>query len=103
MRLESSDAYLRAAASDLLTLGLDAFARWMRQHIDDRDDDEIRAAELLVIEAGAGEDEIRAALRSRITRDKLHPDQGGDGIRASELIAAQNLLLARARLRRPAP
>jgi hypothetical protein len=58
------------------------------------------AASLLGVDAAATEDEIRAALRARLSSSKLHPDQGGDGEEAKRLIAAKNLLIERARARR---
>jgi GNAT superfamily N-acetyltransferase len=39
----------------------------------------------------------RAALRSRLSASRLHPDQGGDGEEAKRLIAAKNLLVERLR------
>lgn len=57
------------------------------------------AAKLLGIDKNAGEDTIRAALRSHLSSSGLHPDQGGDGEQAKQLIAAKNLLIERARLR----
>jgi hypothetical protein len=99
--MRADDSLLRAAASDIVTLAIGAFARWLENSVNPAhgDDEEARAASLLGVEVDAEPDEIRAALRSRIARDNLHPDHGGDGVQATELIAAQNLLLARARRR----
>jgi hypothetical protein len=102
MRAEST-AYLRAAASDLLTVGLDALARWLScdlAPVSTADSHEAEAAALLGIDCDADEAEVRAALRSKIFDGHLHPDHGGDGVQARELIAAQNLLIVRARRRR---
>ncbi len=62
------------------------------------DSDAQRAANLLGVELDATEDEVRSALRDRLASSRLHPDQGGDGEAAKELIAAKNLLIERARL-----
>jgi hypothetical protein len=101
MRLDLSEAYVRAAASDLFTLGLDAFAQWMRGQTANEPSNvlpaERDAATLLDVDPDASPDEVRAALRAKIIEGGAHPDHGGDGVRARELIAAQNLLLARAR------
>ena len=61
------------------------------------DDDIHRAAAVLGVDVDASADEIRAALRERLANSQLHPDQGGDGEEAKELIAAKNLLIERAR------
>jgi hypothetical protein len=53
------------------------------------------AAELLGVPLDASADEIRAALRAKLVRSRLHPDQGGDGDEAKRLIAAKNLLIER--------
>lgn len=58
------------------------------------------AATLLGVAVEANADEIRAALRSRLSASQLHPDHGGDGEEAKRLIAARNLLVERARARR---
>lgn len=58
------------------------------------------AAARLGIAPNATEDEIRAALRVRLSSSRLHPDHGGDGDEAKELIAAKNLLIERARAAR---
>jgi len=55
------------------------------------------AAALLAVDVDATEDEVRAALRARLASSKLHPDQGGDGEAAKQLIAAKNLLIERAK------
>src|SRR4051794_1405934 len=56
-------------------------------------DDAARAAMLLGVSIDASADEIRAALRSQLAESRLHPDHGGDGEQAKELIAAKNLLI----------
>jgi hypothetical protein len=61
------------------------------------DRDVLSAALLLGVGPDASADEIRAALRARLADSRLHPDQGGDGEEAKELIAAKNLLIERAR------
>ena len=58
------------------------------------------AASLLGVDVGATEDQVRAALRARLASSKLHPEHGGDGEAAKELIAAKNLLVEQARSRR---
>jgi hypothetical protein len=55
------------------------------------------AAALLGVAVDANADEIRAALRARLTASRLHPDQGGDAEEAKRLIAAKNFLIERAR------
>lgn len=55
------------------------------------------AAALLGVSLDAAPDAIRAALRSKMARSRLHPDHGGDGTEARTLIAAKNLLIERAR------
>jgi hypothetical protein len=62
-----------------------------------REVEAMRAAELLGVPLDATEDVIRAALRARLATSRLHPDHGGDGVAATELIAAKNLLVERAR------
>ena len=63
------------------------------------EDAELEAAARLGVDAGASADEIRAALRARLAAARIHPDQGGDHETAAQLIAAKNLLCARARRR----
>lgn len=58
------------------------------------------AAALLGVAVDANADEIRAALRARLTTSRLHPDQGGDAEEAKRLIAAKNFLIERARAAR---
>jgi hypothetical protein len=75
-------------------------AQWSAETRDEPDADEAaaaRAAGLLGVSLTATPDEIRAALRAKLATSRLHPDHGGDGELARALIAAQNLLLARAR------
>jgi hypothetical protein len=62
-----------------------------------REIEAMRAAALLDVPLDATEDVIRAALRARLATSRLHPDHGGDGEAAKELIAAKNLLIERAR------
>lgn len=100
--MRSDHVLLRAAASDMVTLALGAFTRWLEERVDTadvavEDEAEHRAARLLGVEIDADADQIRAALRSKIVARAVHPDQGGDGSEATELIAAQNMLIARAR------
>src|SRR4051812_4153218 len=61
-----------------------------------KEDEASRAASLLGVTLDASPDEIRAALRSKFAESRLHPDHGGDGEQAKELIAAKNLLVERA-------
>ena len=62
--------------------------------------EELSAAMILGVSLDATEDEIRAALRARLADSRLHPDHGGDGDEAKQLIAAKNLLVERARAAR---
>jgi hypothetical protein len=57
--------------------------------------DAAQAARLLGVDLDANADEIRAALRAKLGASCLHPDHGGDGIGARELIDAKNLLIER--------
>src|SRR5262249_39117602 len=69
-----------------------------RENAIDGGDDDAEAAEaaaFLGVAPTASEDEIRAALRARLASSRLHPDHGGDGVEASRLIAAKNLLVER--------
>jgi hypothetical protein len=92
--------------SDLIDLGLAAAMNWLKEQArvagdhstDNQADDEpdaIQAAKLLGVSVDAPPDEIRAALRTKITERAIHPDQGGDGNEAARLIAAKNLLIDR--------
>ena len=65
------------------------------------DERAMHAASLLGVSIDASVDEIRAALRSRLSASRLHPDHGGDGEQAKMLIAAKNLLVERARAVQP--
>jgi hypothetical protein len=65
------------------------------------DDKMAEAAALLGVTVDASEDQIRAALRGHFASSRLHTDQGGDGERAKQLIAAKNLMVERARAARP--
>jgi hypothetical protein len=58
------------------------------------------AADLLDVSIEASADEIRAALRKKMVASRLHPDQGGDEETAKRYIAAQNLLVERAKMKR---
>lgn len=64
---------------------------------DDEEDEATVAAAMLGVSVDASADEIRSALRSRLAASGLHPDQGGDGVEATKLIAAKNLLIDRLR------
>ena len=57
----------------------------------------VDAAKVLGVELTADADEIRAALRRRMSESRVHPDHGGDGDLAKKLIAAKNLLVERIR------
>jgi hypothetical protein len=59
-----------------------------------------KAAALLGVDVDSTEDQIRAALRARLASSRLHPDHGGDGEEAKQLIAAKNLLIERAKAAR---
>jgi hypothetical protein len=59
-----------------------------------------KAASLLGVDVDSTEDQIRAALRTRLASSRLHPDHGGDGEEAKKLIAAKNLLIERAKAAR---
>jgi hypothetical protein len=65
---------------------------------DDGDEYE-QAAIIIGVELDATEAEIRAALRQQLRETQLHPDHGGDADGAKSLVAAQNLLIERARRR----
>lgn len=66
---------------------------------DDEDDEQIaaRSATLLGISVDASEKEIRAALRTRLSASRLHPDHGGDADLTTRLIAARDVLIVRTR------
>jgi hypothetical protein len=51
------------------------------------------ARSLLGVSVEATPDQIRRALRIKLRDGRLHPDHGGDGVLAKELIAAKNLLI----------
>jgi hypothetical protein len=63
----------------------------------DVDERTASAAALLGVAVDASADEVRAALRARLSASQLHPDHGGDGEEAKRLIAAKNLLIERTR------
>jgi hypothetical protein len=64
---------------------------------DEGEDDQeaVDAAALLGVEPDASADEIRAALRRRMSEERAHPDHGGDEETAKRLIGAKNLLIER--------
>jgi hypothetical protein len=93
-----------------VAVGLEAFKIWARSNARERSqpsvdqeaaavDEAMRRAEeaaaLLDVNVNASADEIRRALRARLSEARLHPDQGGDENAAKELIAAKNLLIER--------
>jgi hypothetical protein len=53
----------------------------------------LEAAELLGVQLDANPDEIRRALRFKMTATGAHPDHGGDAVEAQRLIAARDLLI----------
>lgn len=55
------------------------------------------AANVLGVDVDASADEIRAALRAKMSAGRVHPDHGGDERVAKRLIAARNFLVERAR------
>jgi hypothetical protein len=55
------------------------------------------AANVLGVDVDASADEIRAALRAKMSAGRVHPDHGGDERVATRLVAAKNLLVERAR------
>jgi hypothetical protein len=96
-------AKLKAAFSDFVTISLDLFNGYFEEvakaQAHERepytDDDAVAAAILLEVNLDANADEIRRALRRKLTLRRLHPDQGGNGVEAARLIAAKNLLIER--------
>jgi hypothetical protein len=96
-------AKLKAAFSDFVTISLDLFrgyldevAKVQAQHEPAHaDDDVVAAAILLEVNIDASSDEIRRALRRKLSIRRLHPDHGGNGTEAARLIAAKNLLIER--------
>jgi hypothetical protein len=103
-------------AANLLVLGIQLIAALTPKRPGERDrkqtergrkvacrdaDSAVEAATLLGVSLDASEDQVRAALRERLVDHRLHPDQGGDPEQAKRFIAAQNLLIERARARRP--
>jgi hypothetical protein len=81
-----------------LTMSFEPHAQDKPPAIEELDEDQ-EAALLLGVDVEATEVEIRSALRAQLRATGLHPDQGGDADGAKNLIAAQNRLIARARLR----
>jgi hypothetical protein len=65
----------------------------------DSDDAAVAAALLLEVNLDASADEIRRALHRKLSIARLHPDQGGNGTRAAQLIAAKKLLIERQKKR----
>lgn len=86
-------AALEAAFFGALLGGAKRFADKLTR----RQSDEEHAASLLGIRPGASADEVRAALRRKMTETYAHPDHGGDAEAAAKLIAARDLLLKRTR------
>jgi hypothetical protein len=97
---------MKAAFSDLVTVGLEAFKVYLEQVVAPQiaadageavanDDEALAAATLLEVNLDASADEIRRALRRKLSVERLHPDHGGNGDRAARLIAAKNLLIER--------
>lgn len=64
-------------------------------------DEAMSAATLLGVPLDAGVDEIRAALRTKLSATRLHPDHGGNESEAKRFIAAKNFLVERARTAPP--
>ena len=97
---EDAGRVFAALAGALLEAGLDALAQWAQQITSAESpllDPAVEAAALLGVELDASPDEIRRALRAKLTATAAHPDHGGDCEEASRLIAARNLLVERAR------
>lgn len=94
---------LKAAFSDFVTISLDLFKGYLdevaKMEAQDgpahSDDDVLAAAILLEVNIDASADEIRRALRRKLSILRLHPDHGGNGVEAARLIAAKNLLIER--------
>lgn len=111
-------AILRAAVSDLITVGLDTFTQWLQRqprNTVDYDDPRIvvdtaahtehsvvAAANVLGVSTDASADEVRAAFRAkvkeRVAIGAFHDQRGSATDReAQELIDAKNLLIERSR------
>jgi hypothetical protein len=91
---------LKVALSDFVTVSLLVFKGYLdmvaqREADTHSDDAAVAAALLLEVNLDASADEIRRALRRKLSIARLHPDQGGNGARAARLIAAKNLLVER--------
>jgi hypothetical protein len=98
-----------AFAAGLVTGGLYLVSRWMEAErsrtvplvdegeAESDDEEATAAAQLLGVHPHASADEIRAALRARLSETGAHPDHGGDAEMAKALIAAKNLLVERVR------
>lgn len=92
---------LKAAFSDFVTISLEVFKGYLdevaKTQAQDQpahsDDDVVAAAILLEVNIDANADEIRRALRRKLSILRLHPDHGGNGVEAARLIAARNLLI----------
>ncbi len=116
--LKDPHAILRAAVSDLITVGLDAFTQWLQRqprNTVDYDDPRIvvhpaahaeesvaAAANVLGVSTDASADEVRAAFRAkvkeRVAIGAFHDQRGSATDReAQELIDAKNLLIERSR------
>jgi len=102
--MRTDHAVLRAAASDLVTAAIGAAPNgWNPAPIVPRrlSPTQKRAARRRSSASTSTRSPTRFAPRCvRSSRNNAHPDHGGDGVYAAELISAQNLLLARARERR---
>ena len=96
-------AKLKAAFSDFVTISLDLFKGYLdevaKMEVQDQpahsDDQVVAAAILLEVNIDADANEIRRALRRKLSILRLHPDHGGNGVEAARLIAAKNLLIER--------
>ena len=60
----------------------------------------LTAAAMLDVTVDATEQQIRSALRARLSESRAHPDHGGDGDHAKRLIGARELLLKHVRSQR---
>jgi hypothetical protein len=63
--------------------------------VDEWESRELRnARQLLGVSEDASADQIRRALKIKLRDGRLHPDHGGDGVLATKLIGARDLLIA---------
>lgn len=96
-------AKLKAAFSDFVTISLDLFKGYLDEVAKTQthdepaytDDDAVAAALMLEVNLDASADEIRRALRRKLSVLRLHPDHGGNGVEAARFIGAKNLLIER--------